>query len=90
MSNASLHPDSNRHDESNATDDTARATIRRLSAPVVTTGRTIGFWTAVGLPFLYVPLLSAGIDTPDDLLVFGALLVLNVLGLVAGRSHRRE
>lgn len=90
MSNPSLHSDSNRHDESNTTDSLRTSGLQQWTAPIVRTGQSLGFWTAVGVPFLYLPLLSMGIDSREQLLIFGALLVVNVLGLFAGRSHRRD
>jgi hypothetical protein len=90
MSNPTLHSDSNRHDESNTTERPMASSFRQFTAPVVSTGQMVGFWTAIGIPFLYLPLLSVGTTSKTDLLVFGALLVVNVLALLAGRGHRRD
>lgn len=49
----------------------------------------LGFWTAVVLPFLYLPLLADGF-TGNDPLAFAGLLTLNVLALVAGHGYRRD
>ncbi len=49
----------------------------------------VGFWTAVVLPFLYLPLLADGF-TGNDPLAFGALLALNVAALVVGHGYRRD
>lgn len=58
--------------------------LRVAMAPI----RFIGFWAAVALPFLYVPLLFAGL-TGGRGIVFLTLVVLNIVALVAGHSHRR-
>ncbi|WP_158056090.1 hypothetical protein [Halorussus halophilus] len=57
-----------------------------LTTPV----EVLGFWTAVALPFLYVPLLVTGIDGNGELLTFFGLLVLNLAALMAGHGHKRE
>jgi hypothetical protein len=49
--------------------------------------RTVGFWAAVSLPFLHVPLLLTGLDSTADTLAFGALFALNLLALVLGHGH---
>ncbi|WP_276301980.1 hypothetical protein [Halorussus lipolyticus] len=50
----------------------------------------VGFWSAIALPFLYLPLLASGISTQGELLTFIGLLALNVAALLAGHSHKRE
>jgi hypothetical protein len=55
---------------------------RLVAAPL----RFVGFWAAIALPFLYLPLLLGGL-TGGELLVFGALLATNALALVLGHSH---
>jgi hypothetical protein len=47
----------------------------------------VGFWAAVGLPAVYLPLLATGLKTPADGAVFATLLVANVAGLVVGHEH---
>ncbi|MFC6733291.1 MULTISPECIES: hypothetical protein [unclassified Haladaptatus] len=47
----------------------------------------VAFWSAIALPFLHVPLLVDGLDTPPKQVAFAALLVLNVVMLVVGHSH---
>ena len=87
MSNASVPSDSTL-DES--TKDRWTQTLRGLSASIAAAGRAGAFWAAVGMPFLYVPLLAFGLETQQDVLVFLGLLVVNVVALVVGRGHRRE
>lgn len=63
----------------------AIATARRRTARAV---RTASFWTAVVLPFLYVPVVLDGLRTAGRVwAVLGAIL-LNVLALGLGHSHR--
>ncbi|WP_135830063.1 hypothetical protein [Halorussus halobius] len=49
-----------------------------------------GFWAAIALPFLYVPLLLTGISSQAELLTFLGLLALNVAALLAGHDHNRD
>jgi hypothetical protein len=58
---------------------------RLIAAPL----RFVGFWVAVALPFLYLPLLLGGL-TGQELLVFGLLLTANALALVVGHGHGQE
>ena len=50
--------------------------------------RVIAFWTAVVLPFLYLPLLFGGLE--GDATLFGSLLALNAVALLLGHDYRRE
>lgn len=50
--------------------------------------RFVGFWAAVALPFLYVPLLWGGLSGSQTI-AFGALLAGNLLALIVGHGHRQ-
>ena len=51
----------------------------------------VGFWAAVALPFLYVPLLvQTRLQTPAETAIFLALLGLNVVALIVGHSYKRH
>lgn len=50
----------------------------------------VGFWTAVVLPFLHVPMLATGLDTGSEVLTFLALLALNALALLVGYPHNQS
>ncbi|MEF8774919.1 MAG: hypothetical protein V5A43_00250 [Haloarculaceae archaeon] len=50
--------------------------------------RRLGFWAAVGLPFLHIPLLATGLESSTALQAFLVLVVLNVVALVVGRPHQ--
>ena len=51
--------------------------------------RKVGFWTAIVLPFLYVPLLATGLSTASETATFLALLGVNLLALYVGHAYRR-
>jgi hypothetical protein len=55
---------------------------RLVAAPL----RFVGFWAAVALPFLYVPLLLGGLQG-SEAFAFGFLMALNALALVVGHGH---
>lgn len=50
----------------------------------------VSFWAAVGLPFLYLPLLFAGISSQAELVTFLALLASHLAALLAGHGHKRN
>jgi hypothetical protein len=47
------------------------------------------FWSAVAMPFLYVPLLVGGL-TSGEAVTFVGLLLVNVAALVLGHGHRTD
>jgi hypothetical protein len=49
--------------------------------------RAVGFWAAIALPFLYVPLLLFGLEKQTHAIAFLGLLALNLIALLVGRSH---
>lgn len=69
--------------ENRSNEEENRSTAFSLSAPV----RLVGFWMAIALPFLYLPLLAAGLETTGQQQTFFLLLVLNVVALVVGRRY---
>lgn len=52
--------------------------------------KAAGFWAAVGLPFVYVPLMLTGVQTTAEQLALGVLLGVHVLALILGRHHNAE
>lgn len=64
-------------------------TLERLSPTLAKPVRLASFWTAIVLPFLYVPLLATGLSDSTETLTFLGLLGLNLLALYVGHSHRR-
>lgn len=63
---------------------TARPAVRKGTELV----RVAAFWTAVVLPFVYLPLLADGLE--GDATLFGGLLALNAVALLLGHEYRRE
>lgn len=58
-----------------------------LSGPL----QFVGFWAAIALPFLYVPLLvETQLQTTAETATFLTLLGLNVLALLVGHSYKRD
>lgn len=60
----------------------------RRTNPLTAAIRATCFWMAIALPFLYVPLLIAGVETRPESLALLVLLALNALSLLVGHSHR--
>ncbi|MFC6989252.1 hypothetical protein ACFQJD_12010 [Haloplanus sp. GCM10025708] len=56
--------------------------VELITAPL----RFVSFWAAVALPFLYLPLLYGGLEG-QQVLVFGLLVVVNVVALVLGHDY---
>jgi hypothetical protein len=61
--------------------------LASVSDGVVTTIRTVAFWTAILLPILYVPLVVFDHSTVADLWFLGKLVTLNVAAVVVGHGH---
>jgi len=66
----------------------ATGSFRKVSSLVAPSLRFVAFWIAVGLPFLYLPLLYGGLDG-DSWMVFVGLVVANVFALLLGHDHHR-
>jgi hypothetical protein len=49
-----------------------------------------GFWSAVALPFLYVPLVVSGPSTSAEQTALAALVAAHVAALVLGHRHRTD
>ena len=45
------------------------------------------FWTAIVMPFIYLPLLLTGVETPSEAIAFGVLVAAHVVALVVGRRY---
>ena len=54
------------------------------AAPLVTAA---AFWVAIPLPFLYIPVLAAGVDSRAEVLATLALVGLHVLALGLGHPY---
>lgn len=47
-----------------------------------------GFWAAIGLPFLYLPLVLTGVETPAEQLAAALLIAVHMVALFVGRRHK--
>lgn len=66
-----------------------RRPLERLVPHLIDAVRKTGFWTAIVLPFLYVPLLATGLSTAAETLTFLALLGSNLVALYVGHTYRQ-
>jgi len=89
MSRPSLPFDSNTLDESETTGHRSTGRLEALRRTAIDQARAAGFWTAIALPFLYLPLLT-GLDERTHAVVFLSLLVVNLVALLLGRHHSPE
>lgn len=48
---------------------------------------TVAFWCAIILPFVYLPLLFAGLNSGWSQLLFASLVALNAVMIVLGHRH---
>lgn len=63
------------------------STVPPASELLLRAVRRVGFWMAVTLPFLVVPLLFSGIDSAAERQAFLVLLTLNVVALLVGHTY---
>lgn len=61
--------------------------LPELDESVVSAIRGIAFWTAIALPFLYLPLLSTGLNSGATRTAFAVLVVCNAVALLVGHSY---
>ena len=65
-------------------------TVPSIGDSVLSPLRGIAFWTAIALPFLYVPLLASGLESESVRTAFALLVVANVVTLIVGHPYARE
>lgn len=70
--------------------DAAEPMLERYAPSLAEPIRVLGFWSAIVLPVVYVPLLAAGLTSSTRSAVFFACLLANVLALYVGHGHRRQ
>lgn len=74
----------------NTTDHLPKSKVTLPSKQIVQKPLTVlGFWSAIALPALYLPLLFTGINSLEGLGLFLGLFGLHVVSLILGQSHRR-
>jgi hypothetical protein len=61
--------------------------VTRPVMPVFEFIEGIAFWSAIVLPFIYLPLLATGLDSADKQLAFAVLVALNALMILLGHRH---
>lgn len=61
-----------------------------LIAQIARSLEAVAFWSAIALPFLYVPLLVNGVGTTAQLTAFLTLLAFHALAIVGGYRYNRE
>ena len=83
LSNDSVAPS---NPETERQHDLPRQIVRTLRGPA----QFLGFWSAIALPFLHVPLLVQGLDSSSTTLVFLGLLTANLLALYVGHGHNQS
>lgn len=64
---------------------TVEAAGKKLLAPV----QFVGFWSAIALPFGYLPLLYSG-PVSDSADALALLFVLNLVAMVVGHGYKRD
>lgn len=60
-----------------------------LESLVTESARRAGFWSAVALPFVLLGLVVTG-EAAEQVPLFAALLLANVLALRLGHAHNRD
>lgn len=76
------------HDQSSSVSSAPRfVSKRRYPWSLVRSIEAAAFWTAITLPFLYLPLLLTGLSTGDRMVAFLGLVSLNVVALVVGHRY---
>lgn len=64
--------------------------LPQVDEPVIAAARAVAFWTAIALPFLYLPLLLSGLNSGATRVAFLALIACNAVALRIGHSHKRS
>lgn len=91
MASPPSHHDRRSADSSPSGDrrDDEHGALERAAPELASPIRAAGFWAAIAMPFLYVPLLATGLSSSLDGMLFLGLLVGNLLALYVGHAHRR-
>jgi len=66
------------------------ASLTDIRESILTPVRGMAFWTAITLPFLYLPLLAYGLESSATRLAFLALVACNAVALLIGHSYSRS
>lgn len=49
-----------------------------------------GFWAAIGLPFVYIPLVLTGMETGSEQVAAVLLIAAHVVALYLGRHYKND
>lgn len=87
MSTPSIHTESRsaNTDAEQSADGQRRVAVSALARPF----EAAAFWSAIALPFLYLPLMFSGLESTSQLSAFVALLALHAVSIVAGHRYNR-
>ncbi len=87
MSIPSIHTDntSARTDTEQSSNQSNRFDVSAFARPI----EAIAFWSAIALPFLYLPLLVSGLGSNAQLTAFLVLLCVHAVAIVVGHRHNR-
>lgn len=55
--------------------------------PILDQTRAVSFWGAITLPFVYLPFLATGVDSPTRAGILLALVGINLVAVLVGRGH---
>lgn len=91
MSNSSTTGDQHDDRASEPTDDRPGDdhSIGTLSLELPASIRKVGFWSAIVLPILYVPILARGLSTSLEAGLFLGLLAFHLAALYVGHTYCR-
>jgi len=64
-----------------------RVGVRSVREAVIEPVTWVAFWSAIVLPFLYLPLLATGLQSESVLLAFLILVTLNAIAILIGHRH---
>lgn len=62
----------------------------RLADTVKEPLQFVSFWAAIGLPLVHVGLLVQGLETTDRVVLFAALILVNLLALYVGHGYNQR
>ncbi|MFC4249644.1 hypothetical protein ACFOZ7_22375 [Natribaculum luteum] len=83
LSNDSIAPSSPETERQH--DGRRQRLVRSVKGPI----QFLGFWVAITLPFVHVPLLVRGLDEPGVTAAFLGLVAVNLLALYAGHGYNQ-
>ena len=80
---------SNSAEDGETTGEALQSFIRQLITSPPKAIQLTAFWIAVMLPFLYLPLLVTGVETPGERGALVSMLALNLVVLYVGHGYQQ-